>query len=58
MITLREVTAETMWEICDLQVSEDQKQFVAPNDISLAQARSMIVPGTGQSMPMIPRWAL
>ena len=37
-ITLREVTAETVRAICNLSVHEDQKQFVAPNAVSIAQA--------------------
>lgn len=37
-ITLREVTAETVRAICNLQVHEEQKGFVAPNAVSIAQA--------------------
>lgn len=37
-VTLREVTAETVGAICRLSVTEDQRQFVAPNAVSIAQA--------------------
>jgi diamine N-acetyltransferase len=37
-VSLREVTAETVRLICRLEVSEVQKQFVAPNAVSIAQA--------------------
>ncbi|TAK02780.1 MAG: GNAT family N-acetyltransferase, partial [Chloroflexota bacterium] len=35
---LREVTAETVREICALQVAPGQRRFVAPNAVSLAEA--------------------
>ncbi len=38
VVSLREVTAETVREICKLDVSEYQKKFVAPNAVSIAQA--------------------
>ncbi len=37
-VTLREVTRDTVDTICDLAVSESQRQFVAPNSVSIAQA--------------------
>jgi diamine N-acetyltransferase len=37
-VTLREITAETVRAICALAVAENQKGFVAPNAVSLAQA--------------------
>ncbi|MGE5578637.1 MAG: GNAT family N-acetyltransferase [Bacillota bacterium] len=37
-VSLREVTRETVREICRLKVSEYQTQFVAPNAVSIAQA--------------------
>ena len=37
-VSLREVTAETVRFICRLEVSEEQKHFVAPNAHSIAQA--------------------
>jgi diamine N-acetyltransferase len=38
IVTLREVTAETIRTIIKLDVSETQKHFVAPNSVSIAQA--------------------
>ena len=38
-VTLREVTAETVRTICDLQVRPEQQAFVASNAVSIAQAR-------------------
>lgn len=37
-VTLREINADTVRAICRLEVSEHQKQFVAPNAVSIAQA--------------------
>ena len=37
-ITLREITRDTVRTICDLKVSIEQTQFVAPNSVSLAEA--------------------
>jgi diamine N-acetyltransferase len=37
-VTLREVTAATVRSICDLDVAPNQKSFVAPNSVSIAQA--------------------
>jgi len=37
-VTLREITADTVRSIIDLSVAEQQKRFVAPNAVSLAQA--------------------
>ncbi len=38
VVTLREVTAETVRTICELQVGPGQQTFVASNAISIAQA--------------------
>ena len=38
LVTLREITAETVRAVCNLAVAESQKGFVAPNAVSLAQA--------------------
>jgi diamine N-acetyltransferase len=38
MVTLREITADTVRTICNLSVTEHQRQFVAPNAVSIAQA--------------------
>jgi diamine N-acetyltransferase len=37
-VTLQEINADTVRDICDLTVSDDQKKFVAPNAVSIAQA--------------------
>jgi diamine N-acetyltransferase len=37
-VTLRDVTAETMRAVCDLEVRPAQREFVAPNVMSIAQA--------------------
>ncbi len=37
-VTLRKITGKTVRAICDLSVSEDQRRFVAPNAVSIAQA--------------------
>jgi diamine N-acetyltransferase len=37
-VTLREITADTVRAICELAVREDQRHFVAPNAVSIAQA--------------------
>ncbi|MBT5019853.1 MAG: GNAT family N-acetyltransferase [Planctomicrobium sp.] len=37
-VTLREITQETVRAICKLLVLESQKQFVAPNALSIAEA--------------------
>jgi len=38
VVELREVTAETVRTICSLEVTDMQKNFVAPNAISISQA--------------------
>lgn len=38
LVTLREITADTVIAIIKLSVAENQKRFVAPNAVSLAQA--------------------
>jgi diamine N-acetyltransferase len=37
-VELREVSGETVREICALQVTPDQRRFVAPNAVSFAEA--------------------
>jgi len=37
-IELREITAHTVRDICALEVAEDQRNFVAPNAVSIAEA--------------------
>ncbi|WP_167767504.1 GNAT family N-acetyltransferase [Bradyrhizobium frederickii] len=38
VITLRQITAATVRAICALETGEEQKRFVAPNALSIAQA--------------------
>lgn len=38
VVSLREITAETVREICALKVAPDQEEFVAPNAVSIAEA--------------------
>lgn len=38
VVTLQEITADTVMAVVRLQVGDDQKGFVAPNAVSLAQA--------------------
>lgn len=38
VVSLREITAETVRAICDLEPHEEQSGFVAPNAVSIAQA--------------------
>jgi diamine N-acetyltransferase len=37
-VTLKEITRETLRSILSLEVSDDQKQLVAPNAVSIAEA--------------------
>lgn len=37
-VELREITAETVRSICELEVAADQRSFVAPNAVSIAEA--------------------
>lgn len=37
-VTLREITRETVWQIMDLEVAENQGHLVAPNSMSIAEA--------------------
>lgn len=37
-ITLREVTKENLWDIFALEVAPEQSNFVATNEMSIAQA--------------------
>jgi diamine N-acetyltransferase len=37
-VSLREVTADTVRDVCRLSVRDDQTGFVAPNAVSIAQA--------------------
>lgn len=37
-VTLREVTKENLWDIFALEVAPEQSHYVAPNEMSIAQA--------------------
>jgi diamine N-acetyltransferase len=37
-VTLREISSDTVRTICSLSVREEQRKFVAPNAVSIAQA--------------------
>ena len=37
-VSLREVTKETLWDICKLSVTEEQNKFVSNNTYSIAEA--------------------
>ena len=37
-VDLREITADTVRAICKLEVADDQRGFVAPNAVSIAEA--------------------
>ena len=37
-VTLKEINEDTLWSILDLEVDEEQKQYVAPNAVSIAEA--------------------
>ena len=47
MIHLVKIDTQNVWDILDLKVKQAQKEFVAPNDISLIQA--YVAAGTGCS---------
>lgn len=38
VVTLREITRETVRDICELKVAPQQEHFVAPNAVSIAEA--------------------
>ena len=37
-VELREITSESVRAICELDVAADQRSFVAPNAVSIAEA--------------------
>ena len=37
-VTLQEINEDTLWSILDLEVAEEQKKYVAPNAVSIAEA--------------------
>lgn len=50
MIRLEKVNGRNVWELLKLEVSADQKSFVASNDISIVEAYTAIT-GNGYAFP-------
>ena len=50
MIRLEKVNGRNVWELLKLEVSTDQKSFVASNDISIVEAYTAIT-GNGYAFP-------
>ena len=50
MLKLEKVNGKNVWDILKLRVSEDQKSFVASNDISIIEAYTAIT-GNGYAFP-------
>lgn len=50
MVRLEKVTGKNIWDILKLSVREDQKDFVASNDISIIEAYTTIA-GNGYAFP-------
>lgn len=51
MVRLEEVNAKNIWDLLKLHVSEEQKSFVAPNDLSIIEAYISIT-GNGHVFPL------
>ena len=54
-VSLREITADTVREICRLRVAPGQEGFVAPVAESIAEAYFSRWPGSGRCTPATPR---
>ncbi len=50
MVRLEKVGAKNIWDILNLKVSDEQKEFVAPNDLSIIEAY-IAVTGNGHAFP-------
>ncbi len=50
MLRLEKVNGKNVWELLKLSVSESQKNFVAPNEISIIEAYTAIA-GNGYAFP-------
>ena len=50
MLRLEKVNGKNVWDIIRLEVSNDQKNFVAANDISIIEAYTAIT-GNGYAFP-------
>ena len=52
MLKLEKITGKNVWDILKLRVSEEQKSFVAGNDISIIEAYTAIT-GNGHAFPFV-----
>ena len=50
MLRLEKVTGKNVWDLLKLKVSDDQRSFVAGNDISIIEAYTAIT-GNGYAFP-------
>lgn len=50
MLRIEKINGKNVWDIVKLSVSEDQKSFVAKNDISIIEAYTAIT-GGGHAFP-------
>ena len=50
MLRLEKVNGKNVWELLKLKVAEYQKDFVAPNDVSVIEAYTAVT-GNGQAFP-------
>ena len=50
MLRLERINGKNVWDILELKVSEEQKAFVAGNDVSIIEAYTSIT-GNGQVFP-------
>ena len=50
MLRLEKVTGKNVWDLLKLKVSDDQRRFVAGNDISIIEAYTAIT-GNGYAFP-------
>ena len=50
MLRLERVTGKNVWDILKLRVSDEQRSFVAGNDVSIIEAYTAIT-GNGYAFP-------
>ncbi len=50
MLKLQKVNGKNVWDILNLKVTDSQKEFVAPNDISIIEAYTAVT-GNGYAFP-------
>ena len=51
MVRIEKVNGKNVWELLGLRVREDQKSFVAGNDVSIIEAYTTIA-GGGYAFPL------